>query len=55
MTDTSEPETTGGQAATGAVGDRYGAIEMASGDVVVYDQERATAWLQSDVAVRLDD
>lgn len=34
---------------------RYGLIEMANGDVVIYDQERPTAWVQSDSAVGFDD
>mgnify|MGYP006297040241 CR=1 FL=1 len=36
------------------VSERYGAIEMDNGDVVVYDQERSSAWLQSDLAVPVD-
>jgi hypothetical protein len=52
MNDTSERESIGGQVPNPVAGaERYGAIEMANGDVVVYDQERPTAWLQSDVAV----
>jgi len=31
--------------------ERYGWIEAGNGDVVVYDRERTTAWLQSDHAV----
>jgi hypothetical protein len=33
--------------------DRYGAIETGDGDVVVYDREEPTAWLQSDYTVDL--
>ena len=31
--------------------DRYPAIELETGDVVIYDQERARAWIQADNAV----
>ena len=30
---------------------RYGAIETAEGDLVIYDRDEDTAWLQSDHAV----
>ena len=33
---------------------RFGAIEMGNGDVVIYDHDRPTAWLQSDLAVPLE-
>lgn len=33
---------------------RYGAIEMDHGEVVIYDQEDPSAWLQSDLAVSLE-
>ncbi len=33
---------------------RYGAIEMANGDVVIYDQQRPTAWLQADFTVEVE-
>ena len=33
---------------------RYGAIEMDHGEVVIYDQERPSAWLQSDLAVAIE-
>lgn len=29
-------------------GKRYGAIETGDGDVVIYDRNEQTAWLQSD-------
>lgn len=31
--------------------ERYGAIETGDGDVVIYDRDNETAWLQSDTAV----
>jgi hypothetical protein len=31
--------------------ERYGAIETGDGDVVIYDRDNQTAWLQSDTAV----
>jgi len=31
--------------------ERYGAIETADGDIVIYDRQQETAWLQSDTAV----
>lgn len=35
--------------------DRYPAIELETGDVVIYDQELATAWIQADNAVPVPD
>lgn len=32
---------------------RYGAIETGDGDVVIYDRDNETAWLQSDTMVEL--
>jgi len=32
-------------------GERYGAIETADGELVIYDRDEETAWLQSDQAV----
>jgi len=32
-------------------GGRYASIETNEGDVVIYDHEQPTAWLQSDYAV----
>ena len=32
---------------------RYGEIETGDGDVVVYDREQTTAWVQSDYTVDL--
>lgn len=32
----------------------YGAIETGDGDVVIYDRNEETAWLQSDYTVELD-
>ena len=34
----------------GAV-DRYPGLELETGDVVIYDQERPTAWIRADNAV----
>jgi hypothetical protein len=31
--------------------ERYGAIKTGDGDVVIYDRDNETAWLQSDTAV----
>lgn len=33
--------------------ERYGAIETGDGDLVIYDREETTAWLQSDHTVEL--
>jgi hypothetical protein len=35
--------------------ERYGAIETGDGDVVIYDRDNETAWLQSDTTVPLDE
>lgn len=35
--------------------ERYGAIETGDGDVVIYDRDEGTAWLQSDTALALDE
>jgi len=32
-------------------GERYGAIETAEGELVIYDRNQETAWLQSDRTV----
>ena len=37
------------------VDDRYSPVELADGDLLVYDHERPRAWLQSDAPVSLDD
>jgi len=34
--------------------ERYVSIETVDGDVVIYDQEDATAWLQSDHTVEIN-
>jgi hypothetical protein len=36
------------------VGERYGTIETGDGDLVIYDREQSTAWLQSDHSVSLE-
>ena len=33
--------------------ERYGAIETGNGDLVIYDREETSAWLQSDHTVEL--
>ncbi len=33
--------------------DRYGSFEMGEGDVVIYDRQNPTAWLQSDTTESL--
>lgn len=33
--------------------ERYGAIETGDGDLVIYDREETSAWLQSDHTVEL--
>lgn len=33
--------------------ERYAALETGDGDVVVYDREQPSAWLQSDYTVEL--
>lgn len=30
---------------------RYGVLETGEGDVVIYDREQPSAWLQSDVTI----
>jgi hypothetical protein len=37
----------------GETADRYAALEMGDGDVVIYDREEPSAWLQSDHTVEL--
>lgn len=34
-------------------GGRYASIETRNGDIVIYDQEHQTAWLQSDHTVEI--
>lgn len=52
MTDVKDERTAGDHARTEWHPEqRCGAIEMGNGDVVIYDRERPTAWLQSDLAV----
>jgi hypothetical protein len=34
-------------------GERYASIETGNGDVIIYDHEEPTAWLQSDEAVEI--
>lgn len=33
--------------------DRYATLEMGDGDIVIYDREEPSAWLQSDHTVEL--
>ena len=39
----------------GTPADRYGSFETADGDVVLYDREDSTAWIQSNYAIDFDD
>jgi hypothetical protein len=40
---------------SGTPTDRYGSFETADGDVVLYDREDSTAWIQSNYAIDFEE